>query len=315
MTMRAIFMGTPDFAVPSLDALVEIASDVLVVTQPDRKVGRKQTLTPPPVKVRAAHHGLQVVQPQRVREPEVVEVLRAFQADVLVTAAFGQLLPTTVLELPRVGAVNVHASLLPRWRGAAPIHRAIMAGDEVTGVTLMEMVLALDAGPMIEARALTISPADTTGTLHDRLAELGASLVRDALPKYVAGELRAVAQPEEGVTYAAKIERHDEFLDWSNTAVEVDRQIRALSPWPGASAVLPDNSTLKVRRARILDERVTSCEVGRVAWMDKRVVVSCGMGQIELVEVQPAGKRTMPAVDWFRGQRVDELVLGKGQPI
>lgn len=311
MSARVVFMGTPDFAVPTLHALVAQGWDVLVVTQPDKKVGRKQVLTPPPVKQQALEMGLQVLQPTKVRDSEIVERLEAFEPQLLVTAAYGQLLPNRILEIPRVGAVNVHASLLPRWRGAAPIHRAIMAGDATTGVTLMEMVLALDAGPIIDMREIAIDERDNTGRLHDKLAALGAEMCTDLLPRYLAGELIATPQPDEGVTYAARIERADEFIDWCAPAEQVSRTIRGLSPWPCASAVIVDGHAVKIWHGKRA-ESSPRVDIGAAVKIGHAIFVGCADGAIELEEVQPAGKRKMPALDWFSGMRVDTVQFQKG---
>lgn len=300
MTTRAIFMGTPEFAVPSLIAAIENGWDVMVVTQPDRKVGRKRVLTASPVKVAAQERNLPVLQPERVRDADVVNQLSIFEADILITAAYGQLLPQSVLNLPRVGAVNVHASLLPRWRGAAPIHRAIMAGDKETGVTLMEMVSKLDAGPIIECESTAIAADDTVGTVHDRLAVLGAKLVHGPLQRYVSGEIEVHPQSDVGVTYAAKIERRDEFIDWHGSREEVYRHIRGLTPWPGATAQLETGEWVKLWSAQILDTS-DSLPPGRIEKRAGDILVGTSDFAICLTEVQTAGKKRMAAKDWFSG--------------
>ncbi|WAH44668.1 methionyl-tRNA formyltransferase [Alicyclobacillus fastidiosus] len=312
MGVKVVFMGTPDFAVPTLEALVAQGWDVLVVTQPDKKVGRKHVITPPPVKVAARKHGLRVLQPTKVREEASVLELQAFQPDLIVTAAYGQLLPASVLSIPRVGAVNVHASLLPRWRGAAPIHRAIMAGDTETGVTIMEMVQALDAGPMLERRAIPILNTDNVGSLHDKLAQLGAQMCQQVLPRYVDGALTATEQPEQGVTYAARIERADEFIDWTGSVTTVDQHIRGLSPWPGATA-WDGEATYKIWSAHKvpIEARLEPGEVRRVG---SDILVGCLDGILCLDEVQPSGRRKMAARDWFGGIRQDAFSFVKGSP-
>ncbi|WP_206918328.1 methionyl-tRNA formyltransferase [Alicyclobacillus suci] len=312
MSVKVVFMGTPDFAVPTLDALVSQGWELLVVTQPDKRVGRKKVLTPPPVKAAALRHGLPVLQPEKVRDKASVEEILAFAPDLIVTAAYGQLLPTPVLSIPKVGAINVHASLLPRWRGAAPIHRAIMAGDEMTGVTLMEMVKALDAGPMLEQRAIPILDEDDVGSLHDKLAELGAKMCVEVLPKYLAGDIVVTEQPETGVTYAARIEREDEFIDWAQSAQVVHRQIRGLSPWPGASA-WDGEQTYKVWAAK-KSEGLVKLEPGQVRRIGGEIVVGCGDDALVLETIQPSGKRKMSARDWFAGLRQDDFAFVRGLP-
>ncbi|WP_029420573.1 methionyl-tRNA formyltransferase [Alicyclobacillus macrosporangiidus] len=315
--VRIVFFGTPDFAVPVLRALAgapwaEVAG---VVTQPDRPAGRRQTLTPPPVKRAAQELGLPVWQPERVRAPEALEAIARLEPDVCVTAAYGQILPQRLLDIPRRGCLNVHASLLPRWRGAAPIHRAILAGDERTGVTLMEMVAALDAGPIVGAREIPIDPDDDAGTLHDKLAALGAALVLELLPDYVAGRVIPQPQPEDGVTYADRITRADEWIDWQRPVREVHNQVRGLRPWPGASAQV-DGGALKVWRTAPATAVEVPAEPGVVRMFpDVGVAVRCADGWLRMDEVQPAGRRRMPAADWWRGLRRDEVRMDVAEPL
>ncbi|TDY46617.1 methionyl-tRNA formyltransferase [Alicyclobacillus sacchari] len=308
MPVRALFMGTPDFALPSLEALVRLSWDVCVVTQPDRPAGRKRLLTPPPVKRRALELGLRVLQPEKVGSPDSVRALAEWGADILVTAAYGQLLPERVLNLAKAGAVNVHASLLPRWRGAAPIQRAILAGDTKTGVTLMEMVRALDAGPMIAQRELPIDPDVTAGELHDSLALLGGQMCEEVLPAYVRGELQAVPQPEAGVTYAEKLTRRDEWIDWRRSADAIALQVRAMAPWPGASAIGPDGRQLKILRGYVGTGDLPG-ESGLARRNGDTAVVACGTGVYVVEQVQPAGKRPMSAGAWLAGLRTDTVAF------
>lgn len=308
---RAIFMGTPDFAVPSLQALAgdPLYEVALVVTQPDRAIGRKQILTPSPVKQAAQELGLPVLQPEKVRAKDVLDELAGYHPDVIVTAAYGQLLPQALLDIPTKGCLNIHASLLPRWRGAAPIHRSIMAGDERTGITIMEMVKALDAGPVVGVAETEISPFDTTGTVHDRLSQLGAELLLQVLPEYLEGRIQPVPQPEEGVCYAERILRQDEFLDWHCPNRTLHNHIRGLSPWPGTVAKW-EGKEFKVWLTELVElpkqgtEAVPGPEA--VPGMVKEVpsvgvCIKTGEGWLKLLEVQPAGKKRMNAKDWFRG--------------
>ncbi len=297
---RVVFMGTPDFAVPSLNALVKSGYDVFVVTQPDKPVGRKRTLTPPPVKEAALFAGLTVLQPTRVRNQEAVAELMDFKPDVLVTAAYGQLLPKQVLDIPRIGSLNVHASLLPKWRGAAPIHRALLAGDRETGITIMEMVKALDAGPIVGIEKTPILDSDDVGTLHDRLAEIGANLLTHLLPDYLRGEIPTLEQDELGVTYAERIIREDEFLDFGLDVVKVFNHVRGLSPWPGATAKYGEHF-MKLWKAQVYDDKITGA-IGQVEQAQTNdIVVQCKNGRLQLLEVQPSGKRKMSADEWYRG--------------
>lgn len=309
---RVLFMGTPDFAVPALQALAGDAYRIAaVVTQPDRPQGRRRKLTPSPVKLAAQALGLPVLQPEKVRSPAALAQVAALLPDVLVTAAYGQLLPQRLLDLPRVGCINVHASLLPRWRGAAPIHRALLAGDTETGVTLMEMVAALDAGPILRAQSVPILEEDNVGSLHDRLAQVGASLLQALLPCYLAGEVAPTAQPDSGVTYAARIGREDEWVDWTRSVHEVYNQIRGLSPWPGATTRSAGRD-LKVWAAQLVKSTELLPDLqapGTLCVVNRQVLVSCQDGWMTLTEVQPAGKRKMSAVDWLHANAGEKLVL------
>lgn len=300
---RVLMMGTPDFAVPILESIVQAGYSVVgVFTQPDRPVGRRRTLSPPPLKEAAQRLGLPVFQPGRLRQEEVLQQVAQLAPDVAVTAAYGQLLPQGFLDIPRFGCLNVHASLLPRWRGAAPIQRAIMAGDEKTGVTIMKTVLALDAGPVLKRAEVPIEASDTFGSLHDKLAHAGAKLLLEVLPEYLSGLRLPVPQLEDGVTYAQRILRQDEFLQLHQDAQSVYNHARALSPWPGAS-VLFEGQTMKVWPTALLSEQ-TSAAVGTVnLFAGTTVGLRCGDGWVSIAEVQPAGKRRMNAVDWLNGQK------------
>lgn len=308
--IRVVFMGTPGFAVHVLRALADNPQIRVtgVVTQPDRPVGRKRELTPPPVKQAALSLGLLVLQPSKVRAEEALATIADLQPDVLVTAAYGQLLPQRLLDLPKHGCLNVHASLLPRWRGAAPIHRALMAGDSETGVTIMKTVLAMDAGPIVAVRRTPILPTDDTGSLHDKLALLGAEALNDVLPDYVAGRVEPVPQPEAGVTYANRIERQDEYLDWNRPVGSVDCHIRGLSPWPVACTRW-EGTVLKVWRAvpAAPAEGIT-VPPGTVREVPGTgICVRCADGWLRLLEVQPAGKKRLDATEWFRGVHGGEI--------
>lgn len=291
---RIVFMGTPDFAVPTLRALIAHHEVVGVVTQPDRPAGRRSVLTPPPIKGVALDHGIDVFQPEKLRKADAIATLKRWEdIDVYVVAAFGQILPQSVLDIPRLGSINVHASLLPRWRGAAPIQAAILAGDDRTGVTIMRMDEGLDTGPMLLAEAVPIGPETTASTLHDTLAVLGARLILRAL----AEDPPAVPQPDEGVTYAPKLTREDGRIDWSRDAAAIDRQVRALNPWPGTHTRHGDEA-LKVLGAAPLPERTeappgTVLDGGRVA---------CGGGTVlRLTRLQRAGRASQDIDAFLRG--------------
>jgi methionyl-tRNA formyltransferase len=297
---RVIFMGTPEFAVPSLHVLLKTTRVAGVVTQPDRPAGRGQKLIESPVKRIAREAGVPFIQPQKLREPEVMATLNAWQPDLIVVAAFGQILKPAVLDLPPHGCLNVHASLLPRWRGAAPIAAAIAAGDAETGITLMQMDAGLDTGPMLAKCVEPIQPVDTTATLTERLAARGADLLSEKLTAYLAGELPPQPQDDAQATYAPQLKKEDGHLDFTRSAAELERRVRALTPWPGAFA-LWRGQPVKILRAAVADQ--ARGEPGEVVSLAEGVAVACTQGALRLLEIQPAGKRAMPAADFARGAR------------
>ncbi|MCS7324561.1 MAG: methionyl-tRNA formyltransferase [Thermoflexales bacterium] len=298
---RLIFMGTPEFAVPSLLALLRAGHEVaLVVTQPDAPSGRGQKLQPPPVKIIAQEHGLAVIQPETLRSPEVVARLRSVAPEVIVVAAFGQILRCDVLEIPRHGCINVHASLLPRWRGAAPVSAAIAAGDVTTGVTIMLMDEGLDSGPILAQRETPICPNDTAGTLTARLAELGAALLVETLPHWISGAIVPQPQDPTRVTLAPRLKKEQGLIDWSRSAVEIERHVRAMSPWPSAFTFWGDK-LLKIHRAALGSALASAAQLGYVHVQAGQALVRCGEGWLQLLEVQPEGKRAMPIADFLRG--------------
>lgn len=297
-------MGTPQFAVPTLRALIAHHDVVAVVTQPDAPAGRGRAVSPSPVKALAAQHGLPILQPESLKPPEVVDQLRAYAPEVIVVAAFGQILRRPVLTLPPHGCVNVHASLLPRWRGASPISAAIAAGDDVTGVTIMQMDAGLDTGPILSQRSEPIRPDDTAGALGARLAEIGARLLIETLPGYLAGLIQPVPQDEARATRCGLLRKEDGRIDWQRSAVEIERHVRAMSPWPSAFTRW-EGRLLRVLRvaARAVDAPQSALSPGAVFMAGKAVCVRCGDGAVELVEVQPEGKRPMSGEEFARGQR------------
>ena len=303
--MKLIFAGTPEFAAQSLRAILAAGHQVLLVlTQPDRPSGRGMALHPSAVKSVAMEHGIEVFQPPTLRDPEAQAKLRTLGADAMVVAAYGLILPQAVLDLPRFGCINIHASLLPRWRGAAPIQRAIQAGDTETGVCIMQMEAGLDTGPVLLAGALKIAEDDTAASLHDRLAELGATLIVEALEKL---PLSPCTQPEEGVTYAAKIEKAEAALDWRLSASQLERQVRAFNPFPGALATL-SGAPVKVWKA-VQETTETTVQLseqqppGTILTVGKEeLVVVCGQGALRLVELQKAGGKRLPVSQFLAGQ-------------
>lgn len=298
---RIVFMGTPDFAVKSLEACLELGEVVAVVTQPDKPRGRGQDVSFSPVKQLAVAKGLPVLQPVKIRGTNFADELRALNADVAVVTAYGKILPKDVLEAPRLGCVNVHASLLPRFRGAAPIQWAIASGDAVTGVCLMKMDEGMDTGPVIDRAELPILPTDTSATLHDKLALLGGEVLRRALPRYLAGELAPVAQAADGVVMAPMIKKEDGQLDFARPARELERRLRAFTPWPGAFTHL-GGALLKVHAAKVKDGKG---EPGTVLSAGPEgLEVACGEGSLLCEQLQPEGKRVMSAREFLAGRQV-----------
>jgi len=302
--LNVIFAGTPAFAVPALDALCThpAVSVMAVYTQPDRPAGRGQALRESEVKQAAVARGLHVEQPASLRDPAAVARFVASACDLLVVVAYGQILPRTVLEAPRLGAINVHASLLPRWRGAAPIQRALMAGDDTTGITIMRIVERLDAGPMLLRVATPIESDDTGGSLHDRLAALGGTALRTTIDALLADNLQATDQDESLVTYARKIERGDRPLDWTQDAATLERQVRALSPAPLAVAAL-GTLALNVLAARALDDTSDAAPGTLLEASDAGLRIRCGRGALLLQTIQPPGKRALGAREFLNGYR------------
>ena len=299
---RIVFMGTPEFAVPTLEALADAHQVVGVVTQPDRGAGRGRELRLLPVKEVALERALPLFQPRTLRTPEAVEQLKAWEPDVIVVAAFGQILRQDVLDLPPHGCLNIHASLLPRWRGN-PLAAAILAGDEVTGVTVMKMDAGLDTGPILAQKEVPILPDYTQETLSRELSKVGAELLIETLPPYLAGELIPWPQPEAGVTYAERLRKEDGRIDWQRSAVEIDQQVRAVTPWPGAFTTL-QGKHFKVLKATPLPSWKGDAPPGTiVALADGGCAVATGQGAVRLEEVQLAGKRPMDIEAFLCGQR------------
>ncbi|GMK42766.1 methionyl-tRNA formyltransferase [Paenibacillus sp. CCS19] len=307
--MKIVFMGTPSFAVPSLERVLEGGHEVVAVfTQPDRPKGRKRELTPPPVKEAALSHGIPVYQPERMRSEEAVKLVESLKPDLIVTAAYGQILPRAVLEVPPLGCINVHGSLLPQYRGGAPIQRSIINGESVTGVTIMYMAEGLDTGDMISRVEVAIEDADTSGTLFEKLSIAGAELLADTLPLIEAGNVTAVPQVHEDATYAPNLSREDERIDWSRSARQLFNQVRGLSPMAGAFT-LWNGEPFKVWRC-VVESTETAAgsehAPGTVLSADPEgIVVQTGTGTLRLLDIQPAGKRTMPAAEWLKGARLE----------
>lgn len=299
--MKLIFAGTPEFAAVALRAIINAGHEVvLVLTQPDRPSGRGMKLRYSAVKEVALAAGIEVFQPQTLREHDAQERLRSFAADAMIVAAYGLILPQAVLDMPRWGCLNIHASLLPRWRGPAPIHRAILAGDGTTGVCIMQMEAGLDTGPVLLAESLPIVSDDTTGALHDKLAELGAQMIVKALHQL---PLKPNPQPGTDACYAVKIEKSEAALDWRLPAAQLDRKIRAFNPFPGAFADL-DGFAIKIWRA----DQMTICGTpGQIVSIDTDgIVVACGEGSLRLTELQKPGGKRLPVAQFLAGNPITE---------
>jgi methionyl-tRNA formyltransferase len=303
--MRVVFFGTPAFAVPSLEALVDSPHVVAgVVTQPDKPRGRGHKVTPSPVKQAAAAHGIPVLQPDRLRDSAFLDELRRLSPDLGVVAAYGKILPGDVLTLPRLGLINVHASLLPRWRGAAPIHRAILAGDTVTGVTIMRVVQALDAGPMLRAVETAIGPNETSVSVEARLATMGADLLVKVIEDMERGHVAETPQDEAGVVYAARITRDESAIDLSKPAADVHNTIRGLQPWPLASALL-DGRRVRFLESTLAPDEPSSSPPGTVIRIEPdALIVSTGRGAIALRRMQLDGRPVVSARDFLNGHDV-----------
>lgn len=306
--MKIVYMGTPDFAVPPLAALVKAGYEVTaVITQPDKPKGRGKTLLPTPVKEEAMKHGITVYQPQKVRDPEFVEVLKNLAPDMIVVAAFGQIIPKEILDMPKYGCINIHASLLPKYRGAAPIQQAVIDGEKESGVTIMKMGMGLDTGDMISQAVVTLSEDETGGSLFDRLAETGASLLIQTIPSIENGTATYTKQPEESPTpYAAMITKKMGLLDFSRNAEVLERLVRGMNPWPSAYTYL-NNKTLKVWKAVVEDAESGKVAPGTIVGVDKKGIhVACGEKILVLQEVQLEGKKRMETDAFLRGYQVTE---------
>ena len=299
MSIRIVFMGSPDFSLPSLRSLAQTYQVIGVVTQPDRASGRGRELKAPPVKLLAQELNIPVIQPQKLREPEAKQQLQAWSPDLIVVAAFGQILKKDVLDMPRYGCINIHASLLPRWRGAAPINAAVLAGDEETGVTIMKMDVGLDTGPMLGMKSIRIKPEDTAGSLFETLSTLGADLLIETLPAYMDGKLIPQPQPEEGVTYAPMLKKENGLLDFNQPAVDLERRVRAMNPWPGAWFEW-NGAMLKVHKAHVGQGKAGA---GKRLVEQDQPAVGAGGGVLILDEVQPPGKKPMSGKSFLAGAR------------
>lgn len=300
---KIIFMGTPAFSVPILNGLVEEGYEVLrVVTQPDRPVGRKKVLTPPPVKEAALEHGIKVLQPEKISGSEEMAELMSLEADLIVTAAFGQFLPEALLEAPKLGAINVHASLLPKYRGGAPVHYSIINGDEKTGVTIMRMVKKMDAGDMLAQESLPISKTDDVGSMFDKLSLLGKEMLLTMLPSFLEGKIEEIPQNEAEVTYSPNISREEEQVFWEKSATLIDCQVRGMRPWPVAFTAYQETRVKLWDVTPLLEEETTEAPGTIIKINKKNFWVASGEGTVlQINELQPAGKGRLKAVEYLNG--------------
>jgi len=302
--MKVVYMGTPDFSVGPLEAILKAGHEVTaVVTQPDRPKGRRGELSPCPVKECALKHGLTVFQPERIKRPEAVEILKTYPADIYVVAAFGQILSAEILHLPRYGCVNIHASLLPKYRGAAPIQWAVINGEEKSGVTIMQMDEGIDTGDILLQREVVLTPEETGGSLFDRLAECGAELITEALSGIGAGTITARPQDENAATHVGMLKKEDGRIDWQKSAAAIERKIRGMDPWPSAYSRL-DGKLCKFYRAEVSHDAGTPGEVLSVE--KDGFTIGCGEGSLRIRELQIEGKKRMNAGDFLRGYRIEQ---------
>ena len=305
--MNIVFMGTPDFATASLKALVEAGKYTIqtVVTQPDRPKGRGNKIIMSSVKEYALSQNLPVLQPEKVKAPEFMAELETLQPDLIVVAAFGQFLPKALLDLPKYGCINVHGSLLPKYRGAAPIQYAILKGEKEAGVTIMQMDVGMDTGAMLSKVAVPIGPDMTLGELYDILKEKGAALLLETIDGLVAGTVKPVPQPEGEATYATLITRDMERIDWTKSARELHNQIRAFNPFPGSFTMMPNGKRLKLWASKVADQTCEGAVPGTVLQASRgHFVIACGKGSLEILTCQPEGKKQMPAAQFVNGNHV-----------
>lgn len=303
---KVIFMGTPDFSVPILEYLIENTNVVLVVTQPDKEVGRKKELTFSPVKKKALEHNIDVFQPNKIRND--FEIISEINPDIIVTAAYGQIVPQSILDIPKYGCINVHASLLPKYRGAAPIQWCLLNGEDKTGVTLMYMDKGMDTGDMIAKKEYTILPIDNVGILHDKLSMLGIELLKENLPKIIEGTNDRVKQNEDDATYAPMIKREDEHLDFNKKGIELINQIRAMNPWPLANVIVNDQE-LKIIEAKYIPKNNSKPYL--ITYSKKEMLIDCVDGQISILKVKPMGKKIMDISAYLNGVKKETNTYGK----
>lgn len=308
--LKIIYAGTPDFAVMPLQSLLDSEHLVCAVyTQPDRPAGRGRKLTASPVKQRALEHDIPVFQPQKLKSEEDINTLVQLNADLMVVAAYGLILPKIILDAPKFGCINIHASLLPRWRGAAPIQRAILAGDKQTGVTIMQMDVGLDTGDMLLTRSCPIDCDDSAQVIHDRLSEIGAAALIDTLPMLMSGTLHGIEQNETEVTYAEKLKKDEARIDWQDSAAQINRQVHAYNPWPVAQTQM-GKDVLRIWNATVDPDKITSLQPGRVIKADKMGIdVATGEGVLTILKLQAPGKKALDAQVFINSRSMNEVIF------
>jgi methionyl-tRNA formyltransferase len=296
---KIIFMGTPDFSVPCLKSLINEAKVIAVVTQPDKKVGRKQEIIPSPIKQFALKNSLEVFQPAKLKgNTEFINQLKKYEPDLIIVVAYGLLLPQEILSIPKFGVINVHASLLPKYRGASPIQTAILNGDKETGVTIMLLDDKMDHGALLAQKTITLTDNDNFTSLHDKLAQLGADLLIDTLPKYLNNELKPIPQDESKATYCQLIKKEDGKIDWNKPAEDIERQVRAFTPWPGAFTDW-NGKQVKFIKSKVIE--LQNHKEGEIFKINDGFAVACGQGALEIIELQLAGKKPMSAKEFLNG--------------
>lgn len=317
--MKMIFMGTPHFAVSILESLIDGKEYEIVgvITSPDKPVGRKQELTPPPVKTAAQKNSISVLQPERIKNPDFAQKIKDLNPDIIVVAAYGKIIPADILSIPKNGCVNIHASLLPKYRGPAPIQAAIIEGEKETGITIMLMDEKMDTGPTLSQRSIVLDPQETAETLHNKLSKLGADLLADTLPKYLRKEIQPQPQDDSLASYCKMITREDGKLIWNKSSKELDRQVRAFTPWPGTFAFynIQPNKRIKITKVEVYQKEVATpdnseCPYGKIIFLPDTLLVKTGDGWLSLLEVQLEGGQLMNAKDFMNGhQNMNGIIL------
>ncbi|MDD4333112.1 MAG: methionyl-tRNA formyltransferase [Patescibacteria group bacterium] len=306
--IKTIFIGTPDFGVPALEKLAADSDFeiVAVITQPDKKVGRKQILTPPPIKVLSKNLGLKIIQPEKIKE--IVKEIKDLKPDLIITIAYGQIIPQAILDIPKYGCINVHGSLLPKYRGAACIAAAILNGDEETGITIMKMDASLDTGPILSQTKIKLAPTETAGTLFEKLSKLGADFLLPTIKDYISGKIKPTAQDNSQASYIKEFKKEDGMIDWQKNAIEIERFVRAMNPWPGAYTKITNyklqiTNILKIIKVEQTPIDINKYKAGEIFLYENKLAVQCGQDALIITKLQPEGKREMTSEEFLRGHK------------